>query len=283
MVDYKVFILSYGRANNVITYKTLRNSGYTGDIYIICSSDDKELDEYKKRFENIIIFNKEDYKNKFDIGDNFKQDNVVVFARNAIYDLAKSIGVEYFIMLDDDYTSFNYRFDNKLKYIGGKNIKNSLDDIFNLIFEYYISIPALSIAWAQGGDFIGGKESELAKIIKIKRKIMNIFFCSTNRPIEFIGRINEDVNTYVKLGHLGKLVFQTNQLGLEQKSTQTNQGGLTSFYLDTGTYIKSFYTILFSPSSVKINLMGNKFRRLHHKINWNNTAVKIINEKYKLL
>ena len=33
--NFAVFILSHGRANNVITIKTLRDVGYTGKIYII--------------------------------------------------------------------------------------------------------------------------------------------------------------------------------------------------------------------------------------------------------
>jgi hypothetical protein len=89
------------------------------------------------------------------------------------------------------------------------------------------------------------------------------------------------VNTYVTLGNIGKLVFQTNQIALQQKITQTNSGGLTEFYLDGGTYVKSFYTIIFSPSNVKISTMGNINKRLHHKINWRNTTSYIINEKYK--
>jgi hypothetical protein len=277
--DFAVFILTFGRPDKVFTIKTLRDQGYTGKIYLICSDDDKSINSYKEKYgEDVIIFSKNDYKGSFDIGDNFNDDRVVVYARNANFDIAKNLGYKYFLMLDDDYTDFRYKYDGELNFINMKKIKN-LDVIFNFILNFYKTIPCLSIAFAQGGDYIGGKYS--AGNISIKRKIMNSFFCSTDRPFKFIGRINEDVNTYVTLGNVGKLVFQTNQIALQQKITQSNSGGLTEFYLDGGTYIKSFYTVIYSPSNVKINTMGNKNKRLHHSISWKNTTPYIIDEKYK--
>ena len=55
---------------------------------------------------------------------------------------------------------------------------------------------------AQGGDFIGGAKS-LNFRKGILRKAMNTFICDTERPFTFVGRINEDVNTYVTLGSRG--------------------------------------------------------------------------------
>jgi len=279
--DFACFILTFGRPDKVLTIKTLRDQGYTGKIYLICSDDDKSLSLYKDKYGgDVIVFSKKDYKGKFDIGDNFDDDRVVVYARNAVFDIVKSVGYKYFLMLDDDYTDFRYKYNGDLDFINIEKIKN-LDIIFSFILDYYKTIPCLSIALAQGGDYIGGKKG--AGNICTKRKIMNSFFCCVDRPFKFIGRINEDVNTYVMLGNTGKLVFQTNQIALQQKITQTNSGGLTEFYLDGGTYIKSFYTIIYSPSNVKINTMGNKNKRLHHSISWKNTTPYIIEEKYKKL
>jgi hypothetical protein len=33
--DFCVFILTHGRADRVYTYKTIRNQGYTGPIYLV--------------------------------------------------------------------------------------------------------------------------------------------------------------------------------------------------------------------------------------------------------
>jgi hypothetical protein len=68
---------------------------------------------------------------------------------------------------------------------------------------------------------------------------------------------------------------------LTQKETQRQAGGITDMYLKYGTYCKGFTTVMNMPSSVKVAMMNSKYERLHHKINWNNTVPKILDEKLK--
>ena len=280
--DFAVFILTYGRANNVKTYKTLKRFGYTGKIYLICSDDDKQVKDYKEKYnDQVIVFSKKDYKDKFDIGDNFNDERVVVYARNSCYDIAKKLGIKYFLVLDDDYTDFSYRFNDELSYNKGRGYINKVDDIFVAILKYYKSIPAKTIALSQNGDWIGGQHSGWAKELKLKRKCMNSFFCSTERPFKFMGRINEDVNAYTLLGSTGDLFLTIPNVSLKQTDTQSNDGGLTDIYLDQGTYVKSFYSVMFCPSSVKVGMLNTERSRLHHRVSWNNAIPVILNEKYK--
>jgi hypothetical protein len=138
-----------------------------------------------------------------------------------------------------------------------------------------------SIAFSQGGDFIGGKDNPIFDSINSKRKLMNCFFNSTKRPYQFYGRINEDVNCYIANGKTGTLFLTNPNISVNQLETQSNKGGLTEFYLDGGTYVKSFYTILFNPSAVSIKTMGRTEKRLHHSIKWINAVPVIIREKHK--
>jgi len=276
--DFAVFILTYGRSGKVSTYETLKKRGYTGKVYFICSDDDKELETYKRLYkEKVIVFSKKDYADTFDIGDNFTDERVVVYARNACFDLAKKVGVKYFLVLDDDYIAFHYRIYAIHK---PEQIRN-LDNVFDIVLDFYKNIPAKSIAMAQGGDFIGGSENKLATNPELKRKCMNSFFCSTERPFKFVGRINEDVNTYVQNATKGDLFFTIPTLSLTQNTTQANTGGLTEIYLSKGTYVKSFYSVMYTPSAVKVNLMGDKHMRLHHRVKWASAVPFIINEKHK--
>ena len=116
---------------------------------------------------------------------------------------------------------------------------------------------------------------------KIKRKAMNSFFCTTERPFKFIGSINEDVNTYCKLGSLGDLFMTIRNVSLKQKNTQSVKGGMTDEYVDNGTYIKSFYSVMINPSFVKIFGMDTTNTRIHHRIDWNCAVPKILSDKYK--
>lgn len=53
---------------------------------------------------------------------------------------------------------------------------------------------------------------------------MNSFFMSTKRRVKFVGRINEDVNTYVGDGSKGDIFLTYPRLRLNQKQTQSNAG-----------------------------------------------------------
>ena len=279
-----VFILSHGRPDNVITYGSLRKQGYTGKIYIIVDDEDKTINQYKKRYgDEVIVFSKSDYQSKFDIMDNFDGNKVIVYARNACYDIARQLGLDYFFEYEDDYTGFQYRYIEK-ETLKGITLRN-LDQILFAMIDCLDATNVITIAFAQGGDFIGGAGS--FKNNSYKRKAMNSFLFKVNtdpsQDTIFIGRMNDDVNTYLTQGKIGKLFFQISSINLVQLQTQSNSGGNTEAYKSFGTYVKSFYSVMAAPDCCKIDLMGRTNKRLHHKINWNNAVPKIIDEKFKKL
>lgn len=278
--SFAVFILTHGRPKSVITFKTLRSLGYTGKIYLVIDNEDRNADEYYKLYgEQVIMFDKLEMSKKVDIGDNLNSRKAVLYARNKLFDIAKSLGIEYFLELDDDYFNFSYR-----KEIDGlltQRVKcRQLDKLFDLMLDFLDTTGAKTVALAQGGDFIGGLGSQVYKH-KVIRKAMNSFFCKTNNPFEFIGRMNDDVNTYTLLGSQGQLFLTIADVMLNQVATQQSAGGMSEIYLSNGTYIKSFYSVMCMPSAVKISTIGMSYHRIHHRINWNNCVPKILNEKYK--
>jgi len=282
---FAIFILTHGRSDNVITYNTLRRQGYTGEIILLIDDEDKEVGNYKKLYgKQVHVFSKQDAIDMTDSGDNFHKRNSVVYARNYNFKVAEQLGIKYFLQLDDDYTQFRYTFDNDDNYITQNILIKTLDAVIKCMLDFYISTDVTTIAMSQGGDFIGGEDSGVAQKYRkgeFSRKAMNSFFCSTDRPFKFMGRINEDVNAYVSLGLTGGLFLTYPRIRLEQKETQANSGGLTDIYLDLGTYVKSFYSVMYAPSCVKITEMGVNNRRLHHKVKWKNAVPMIINESFK--
>ena len=280
--DFAVLILSHGRPNNIKTIKALENANYTGKYYIVIDNEDKTKDEYIKLYgDKVIIFDKQAISDnpKYDKFDNNNNKKVIFFARNASMEIAKDLGLKYYMQFDDDYTRFEFRYekDNVLKH----DVKiDNLDKVINLMINFLDKSKALSVCMAQGGDFIGGANSSVWKK-GLPRKAMNSFLVNTERLFKFYGRINEDVNTYTMLGNKGELFFTIADISLEQARTQSNDGGMTDIYLNSGTYVKSFYSIICSPQAVKIGKMGVSSMRMHHKINWNYCTPKILNEKYK--
>jgi len=280
--DFAVFILSHGRADKVDTLRTLKRCGYTGRVYIVIDNEDEQAEKYYQNFgrDMVIMFDKAAIAETFDEGDNFQDRRAVIYARNACFDIARDLDIKYFMQLDDDYNDFRYKIDGNLLHIDRAGI-NSADKIIGLLLEFYKSIRAVSIALAQGGDFIGGVGNNLHKSMGRRRKAMNTFICSIDRPFQFIGRVNEDVNTYTSFQNKGNLFLTFPFLAIQQAESQKNSGGMTEMYLDSGTYIKSFYSVMYFPSAIKVEMMGESHRRLHHSIKWDNAVPAIISEKWR--
>ena len=49
------------------------------------------------------MFDKLEISKKFDEFDNFDDRRAIVYARNASFEIAKKLGLKYFLQLDDDY------------------------------------------------------------------------------------------------------------------------------------------------------------------------------------
>lgn len=279
--DFAIFILSHGRPNKIKTLKELKKCNYTGKWYIIIDNEDKTANEYYKLFdkEHIIMFDKQKKSLEFDTCDmKSRSRNSVVYARNYCFDIAKELGIKYFLELDDDYREFRCKEEKNGKlstlYI------NDMDSIINEVLEFLEKSGALTVAFAQTGDYIGGLNSAIFHK-RLLRKSMNSFFCKTDRKFDFIGRINEDVNTYVWMATRGELMFTIADVVLNQGDTQQRKGGMSELYLESGTYIKSFYSVIVNPSCVKIKTMGVNHQRIHHAIDWEHCCPKILSDKWK--
>lgn len=277
--DFAVFILSHGRADRVYTIKTLSTLGYTGKTFLIIDDEDEQRAEYEKLpCDGVYVFSKAEEMEQTDTQDNFRKHGLVVYARNRVHGIANELGLKYFLMLDDDYKTFDFR------YVDGKKLKakklTNLDRVFSAFVDFLEVSKAKTVCMAQAVDYLGGAQGKFF-YKGLARKAMNVFFCKTDRPFKFTGSTNEDVNMYVTLGMRGELCFTYTQIGIIQEETQQQKGGLTETYLENGTYVKSFYSVMCQPSCVKVSMMGENHRRIHHNIKWDTCCPKILNARYK--
>jgi hypothetical protein len=258
-------------------------AGYTGKVYIVIDDEDSTADEYRKRYgDKVLQFCKREYAEKLDEGDNTGKRTSTIYARAAMFDLAPQVGCKYFIQLDDDYTDFSIRFDSRGD--GCRIAVTKIDIAFDALLEFLINTPSLTMCMGQNGELIGGTDQSGGNCRKLRRKAMNSMICDIDRPWVMTGRMNEDVTTYVNEGRKGKLFFTALQILLNQKQTQKNAGGMSELYLDAGTYVKTFYSVMYAPSCVRVSTLvdhASPHPRIHHKINWHKTAPKIIREAHR--
>ena len=283
--DFCAFILTHGRSDRVHTYRTLQTHGYTGKVFIVIDDEDETGEEYKRIYgDDVLVFSKDEVGRYTDLFDNSPDRRSITWARNACWDLARQQGYRYFVQLDDDYTAWTYRRMGAGHSLSSSDAPEyhswmirSLDAVFDALVRVIETTSVTTIAFSQGGDHIGGGPRKE----RFKRKAMNSFVCSVDKLIRFRGRLNQDVTTYVSLGRIGPLFFTDMELQLIQPRTQGTTGGLTGYYRDTGTYAKSFYTVMAAPSCTTIRRMGPVNQRLHHHIDWGKAAPLIISEEFK--
>lgn len=283
--DFCAFILTHGRPDSVRTFSALEKHGYTGKVYLVVDDEDWAGGKYRERFgDRVLVFSKAEVARYTDRLDNFGGYGSPLWARNACWDLARRVGCRFFVQLDDDYTNFSHRRFGRRDGAEEESYHEwtlrQLDDVFEALVRFLERTSTLTIAMSQGGDHFGGIDGTKATIF-LKRKAMNSFVCDVERPFLFLGRMNDDVNTYVVHGRTGGLFFTYWALQLHQIATQANEGGITDLYRSAGTYVKSFYTVMVSPSSVTVRTMGKTDRRFHHNIEWRKTVPKIIPERYR--
>ena len=285
-----VFIISHGRPDKVVTLRTLKRCGYTGPLFIVCDNEDKTVDQYRKNHGAgmVLVFDKPHYASLVDSCDNFQNRRTTTHARNACFDLAKEREFEYFLVLDDDYTAFEHTFDRDGN--GSDSLVMGFKSVCDAVFCFMEShIRIKSVCFMQGGEIIRGLH-KLDKVNRcaarrgiypfIKRKAMNSFFCKSSRRFWFFSRLNEDVNTYLSYGGKGDLFLTIPDIHLNQIQTQGNEGGMSDAYLVSGTYVKSFYSVMIAPSACRVDF-NKDLHRLHHKISWNNAVPKILDDTYK--
>lgn len=280
MKNFAAFILTHGRPDHVTTIEALRSCNYTGEIYLIIDDEDETADEYFKRFgrDKVFVINSSEVAKTTDVCDNLQHHNSVIYKRNASFRIAQELGIKYFMQLDDDYIDFRYRFKSGNSLLSRK--QKSLDETITALVQFMDESNAVTVAMAQAGDFIGGLGSNIYRQ-QLVRKVMNSWIFRADRPLQFVGRLNDDVNTYLTHGSRGELMMTPAIVCVNPAMTQVNKGGMTELYLDTGTYMKSMFSVMVAPSCVTVRSMGPANPRLHHHIEWNNCVPKIISDKHR--
>lgn len=279
--DFAVFILSHGRAEQIMTVDMLKKQHYTGDWYVVIDDEDEQESIYRQKFgSHILQFNKKREAEKTDTGDLDDDRRVGVFARNAIQDMAKEMGYKYHLQLDDDFRELEFRTPkgdkNKL---AAYRIKN-LDKLFAVLVDFMDNTSVAWISFALSSDYLGGMDNRRWQA-GLFPKTMGSFLMRADQIVKFRMRMNDDITTCISSWHQGILNYSIMQIMVQTPVTQEMGGGMTDIYVDNGTYRKSFYSVMCCPSFVTIAKQGRIFFRPHHNISWNNCVPKVLGQKWR--
>ena len=251
-----VFICTHGRPDKQYTYHALREAGYTGNIIFIVDNEDFTADGLCSRYVNkdnmcdIHVFDKQYFFEHSDRGTNENQRKCILYAKCCCEDRAKYLGLDAFIIADDDITGFRYRYDDEGK-LKSKVINKDMDII---IQSYYELMLESGISMSSFGDvraYIGGT-------VKIGRIPYNFVFRNTYYAVEWKASMYED--TVTPLG-VKSFTLQLPFIQLIMKEVDAQEaGGMSDTYKNMPVYKRAFAAKIFYPTCISIanNKVGFK-------------------------
>ena len=117
--------------------------------------------------------------------------------------------------MDDDFDGIHTRYvENGML----KSAKvSSLDDLFEGMIELYEHEKVRSLSLAVQGDYIGGTESRGVKQGVMRTCVGGFFLLCTDRRIDWLSSMNEDIATSLVYGQRGDLFLR---LGVAMASSK---------------------------------------------------------------
>lgn len=257
------------------THDMLRLQGYTGKIIVVIDDEDDQRPEYESRFEHVEVFCKEAEFQKAD-GVILGKQKGILYARNACYDIAKKLGVRFFAEVDDDFSALYVRYESEGK---SKSYKvENLDLLFNAALQLFDDKRVVATSVLSQGNYIGGIESNgLKKCIRI---CTSMFFLVTDRRVDFISSMNEDICTCLHYGQTGDLFFGMNGTMYVSEPIANNSmgNGMTDFYKKLGPFARSFIPVIVRPDCIDVTMFNDDFKA---GVSWTNAVPKIMNKRWK--
>lgn len=277
--NFAVFITSHGSPFNIPSLKAIRDSGYTGAVYIVVDNLDETLSDYELLDEQVIVFDKMHYVHTLDIGMSTinPQLSAVLYARAAVEDIARQMELKYFMVMDDDLYGFRYRYpvDNKLRSYPVENIECL---IYNYI-EFMNVSNSICLSFANDGSFIAGVDAILSGKIMERRSCHTIFLRDTEKEFDWKFAMNEDYISSLLYANTGQLMFtlpfvQRTIRGMNNRSSS----GMYDAYKNSTEFQRAFYNTVACPWTCKPTMYKGHYVV---RVNKDSAYPKIISAKYQ--
>lgn len=282
-MKFAVFILSHKRADRVETFDTLKKSGYTGKIYIVVDDEDPQIDLYRQRFSDrkdveLLLFGKQPM---IEIADTIypeKKRSSALYARNFIESFAELSRIDIFAMMDDDITSFRFRWveNNSVK---SQLVTLTMDDVFRYYGEYMLEADIATTSFPFSMFYISGT-SGLDKKITESRHTYQIHIRNTNFPVDWVSVINQDTITQLQTMQTGYIWWSIPFLVFDAEPMNSKSGGLKSVYDSIKDFDMAFLAVISNPSCCKVAYSSGPRSTMQIKEDKHTSYPMIVSERY---
>lgn len=274
-----VFICTHGRPNTQLTLKMLHSYKYSGKIYLVLDDTDATIQQYIDNYgaENILIFNKNHYINMVETVSNKPKYACILYAKAAVEDIAQSMGLQSFIIADDDLTCIRARYpiNNKL---GSKKLGTNFNEIMYELNKLLINGNVCALSPLYTSFFIGGINSFTDEHIESARFTYIFVLRNAKHKIDWLADYGEDNITSFEQNKLGYLQLGIPYLQEDSVSpTVRLEGGMTETY-KTDTFALCMRCVVVEPAYMSTRWYNGKYVP---KIQRKNSLPKIISGRFK--
>lgn len=257
-----IFIISHERAGRVETYSALRSAGYYGIIFVCIDMYDRQFEKYRTRFgTELLMYSKPMQMKDADTVESEKRESSAVYARNAIEATAIMMRLDAFIILDDDITSFRYRWIE-----GGvcKSLKitQHIDRILLAYINYMLSCDIATLSFENCMFYVGGISDDK---IANERWTYQIHIRNTKFPVEWKSIINEDIITEIMTATRGYIWWSLPHVVYDAVAMNEKSGGNKDNYDTFSEFKRAMFATVVNPSSCKPGYSHGKLRILQNK------------------
>lgn len=250
MNNFAYFIASYGKPELIPTLEALTKAHASYPIYIVVGTDDPKLDEYKEKYDNLIVFDKDDYKIDA-IGTYITSNKICTYSRLAVHDYAKKHDIRYVGYLFDDILKFRLRYDDNGSIRSIKDVP--LDKIIDMYIKLINASNDIYIVGPPQSSYYIGVNSEKAK--SYTERFGNFFVYDTEKELEpYIASILEDMTIVLHNNMRGKLSICPFGLQVECRDpaiTKDSYSNMTRLeYYEHYAIIDSGYSVKSIPATI---------------------------------
>lgn len=280
MQTIDIFIPSYHRPRNIKTAKYLRRIGYEMErVHVVIDSEADDAAEYEDECSRLCcklhVFDMDEARRRYDYVHRASESRRSAGqARNMFYDIARALGIEQWIVMDDDTEDFQYRI--KGIHVSGDKSMVRGDVViasFKMVADFQRRHRIGLFGMSQSGDYYGRTWPYL-----LWKKVMNTTFYDA-RFIYRGERGVQDDDTSQFVGVLNDGLFTgstTDCVVLKQCLSATQKGGLTDLYNECKLLNKALVTVIQYPSAVFAMKQKSNGNRIHHRINYRYIAPRLL-------
>lgn len=277
MID--LFIPSYHRPTNLKTvYLFLKLGWEPKKITVFVDNETDDIELYKAECGrmgcNLHVFDMSEARRRFDyVHRPSVSRRSAGQARNMFHDYAKSKGIDFYVVQDDDSSSFEIK---KFGRNAGRGDAAIVQGVFGMIEQFMRKRKIGVFGLSQSGDYIGGENRYY-----YLRKVMNTTFYLL--PYIYRGERgvqDDDTSQFIGLWNEGYFTGScADGLILHQMPSASQAGGLTENYKENRLLNKSLVTVIQFPSAIRAAKQLKNGGRLHHLTNYRYLAPKILKIK----